>query len=335
MGDGSTILDLILFFVGFYVLIKGADWLVEGSASVAKKFKISDLVIGLTVVSFGTSAPELLVSLTASLTGSSAVAIGNVFGSNIANVFLILGATALFSQLKVQKSTVISEIPFTLTATLLVGFLANVAWEPKLGLVGKSNPMISQWDGIIILAFFILFMLYIFNLSKEKPDEIEEIETRPLKNAVLYIIAGIVGLFLGGKWVVDGAVTIASLAGLSESLIGLTIIAFGTSLPELVTSIAAARKGNADIAVGNVIGSNIFNLLWILGISASITALPFDIASNFDIMVMILASALIILSVSVGKKLTLQKWNGMIFIMLYAAYIVISVMRDKNPNIFG
>lgn len=329
------IIDLILFFVGFLFLIKGADWLVEGAASVAKKFNISDLVIGLTVVSFGTSAPELLVSLTASFTGSSAVAIGNVFGSNIANVFLILGATALFSQLKVQKSTVISEIPFTLTATLLVGFLANVAWEPSQGLVSAGKPMISQWDGYVILAFFVLFMLYIFNLSKEKPEEVEEINIKPLKYAVLYIIAGIVGLFFGGQWVVDGAVTIAGLAGMSESLIGLTIIAFGTSLPELVTSIAAARKGNADIAVGNVIGSNIFNLLWILGISASITALPFDLSSNFDIMVMILASALIILSVSVGKKLTLQKWNGVIFIMLYAAYIVISIIRDKSPETFG
>jgi len=333
--DYSISIDMILFFVGFVILIKGADWLVEGSASVAKKFNVSDLVIGLTVVSFGTSAPELLVSLTASLSGSSDVAIGNVFGSNIANVFLILGATALISQLKVQKSTVISEIPFTLTATLLVGFLANVAWEPGHGLVAQNMLEISQWDGIIILGFFFLFMLYIFNLSKEKPEEIEVIDARPMKNAVLYIILGMIGLFLGGQWVVDGAVTIATMAGLSKAFIGLTIIAFGTSLPELVTSIAAARKGSADIAVGNVIGSNIFNLLWILGINATITALPFDNGSNFDIMVMILASALIILSVSVGKKLTLQRWNGILFIMLYIAYIVISVIRDRNPGAFS
>lgn len=323
-------IDLLLFLVGFLILIKGADWLVDGASALAKKFNVSDLVIGLTVVSFGTSAPELLVSLTASLSGSSDVAIGNVFGSNIANVFLILGATALYSQLKVQKSTVISEIPFTLTATLLVGFLANVAWEPGSGLVGKDVLEISRWDGIIILGFFILFMLYIFNLSKEKPEEIEQIEVKPVKSAVGLIVIGMLGLFLGGKWVVDGAVEIAGFMGLSKAFIGLTIIAFGTSLPELVTSIAAAKKGNADIAVGNVIGSNIFNLLWILGINASITALPFDVASNFDIMVMILASALIILSVSVGKKLTLQKWNGILFIMLYVAYIVISVIRDKN-----
>ncbi|GAB5465848.1 MAG: calcium/sodium antiporter [Candidatus Kapaibacteriales bacterium] len=325
--------QLSTFFVGFFLLIKGADWLVEGSASIAKKFNVSDLFIGLTVVSFGTSAPELLVSVTASIGGNSEVAIGNIFGSNIANIFLILGATSFVKDLKVQKQTVISEVPFTLSAALLIGFLANVTWEPGMGEIG-TGLSISRFDGFVILMFFVLFLLYVFNLSKDKPELEENIERLPTRKAVFFLILGVTGLFIGGDWVVDGAVFIADKAGLGADLIGLTIVAFGTSLPELVTTITAAQKGSADMAIGNVVGSNIFNLLWIVGIAAVISPMPFETSFNFDLMVMILASAVIILAVSVGKKFTLQRSSGFLFVGLYAIYIILSILRNKNPEIF-
>lgn len=308
----------VLFPIGFYLLMKGADMLVDGSASIAKHFKVSDLVIGLTVVSFGTSAPELLVSVKSSLQGVSDIAIGNVFGSNVANVFLILGVASLISSMRVQKNTVITEIPFTLTATLLVGFLANVSFTEKPDILE-----LSRLDGAIILGFFFLFMLYIFSLAKEKSfEEDDEIQEIPMRKSVLYIVLGMAALYLGGEWVVNGAVDIAKRIGFSDKFIGLTIVAFGTSLPELVTSAAAALKKNADIAVGNVVGSNIFNLLWILGIAASIKPLPFDREGNWDIMVMIFASAMIIFSVVVGRKLIIQRWNGIVFLLFYVSYIV-------------
>lgn len=311
------ILTIILFIVGFVLLIKGADWLVDGASSIAKKYKVSDLVIGLTIVSFGTSAPELVVNILASFSGSSDIAIGNVLGSNIANIFLILGICALISNLPLKKSTVFSEIPFTLIAAFLVGFLANTH-------LFTSDPIlqISRFEGIVLLVFFILFMGYIYTLTKQENDIIEEIEVKmSAKKSLLFISAGILAMFFGGNWVVEGAVEFAKYYGLSESFIGLTIVSIGTSLPELATSVMAARKGNADIAVGNIVGSNIFNIFWILGLSATIKNLPFPEISNIDVAVTAFASVALLLSMTYGKKYSIGKIDGVLYILIYVVYV--------------
>ncbi|EJF10197.1 CaCA family Na(+)/Ca(+) antiporter [Pontibacter sp. BAB1700] len=306
-------------------LIKGADMLVSGASSVAKRFNISDMVVGLTIVSFGTSLPELIINIMSSMQGQSELAIGNVFGSNVANLLLIIGVTAIICPLPIQRNTILTEIPFSLIATLLVGFLANAV------LFGdKTSLFISRVDGGILLFFFVLFMAYIYNIAKTNKDEVIEEDDEPMMSipkSVLYMVLGGVGLFLGGKWVVDGAVSIAQSFGLSESFIGLTIVAIGTSLPELVTSAMAAFRRNIDIAIGNVIGSNIFNLLWILGISAVINPLPFNVVSNSDIMVMIFASTLLVVVIPIGKKNTIDRWNGIFFLAIYVAYIVFLIQR--------
>ncbi len=299
--------------------------LVSGASSVAKRFNISDMVVGLTIVSFGTSLPELIINIMSSMQGQSELAIGNVFGSNVANLLLIIGVTAIICPLPIQRNTILTEIPFSLIATLLVGFLANAV------LFGdKTSLFISRVDGGILLFFFVLFMAYIYNIAKTNKDEVIEEDDEPMMSipkSVLYMVLGGVGLFLGGKWVVDGAVSIAQSFGLSESFIGLTIVAIGTSLPELVTSAMAAFRRNIDIAIGNVIGSNIFNLLWILGISAVINPLPFNVVSNSDIMVMIFASTLLVVVIPIGKKNTIDRWNGIFFLAIYVAYIVFLIQR--------
>lgn len=317
----------VLFVVGFVLLIAGADFLVNGASSIAKRNRIPELVIGLTIVSFGTSMPELVVNLLASFDGSSEIAIGNVFGSNIANVLLILGVAALIKPLPIQKSIYFTEIPISLVATFMVGFLANAAlFDPNGGLA------LSQLDGIILLFFFGLFMAYIYVISRTKQEMGEltesEIDVMPKMKSILYIVGGSVGLFLGGIWVVDGAIQIATDFGLSQTFIGLTVVAIGTSLPELVTSAVAAKKGQADMAVGNVIGSNIFNLLWILGLSASINPLPFDIVTNTDILMVIAASTLLIFAVIIGKKPRIDRWEGAVFVAVYISYIVYLVYRS-------
>lgn len=317
------ILSIILFVIGFYLLIKGADWLVDGASSVAKKYNISDLVIGLTVVSFGTSAPELVINILASFSGSSEIAIGNVLGSNIANIFLILGISALICNLPLKKSTVFSEIPFTLIAIFLVGFLANTHLFSS-----ETNLQITEYEGLMLLVFFILFMGYIYILSKDDKDVFDEIEeVLTIKKSAIYIAAGIFAMFFGGKWVVEGAIEFATYFGLTESFIGLTIISLGTSLPELATSITAAKKGNADIAVGNIVGSNIFNLLWILGISAFIKNLQFTEINNIDIVVTGFASVVLLLSMTYGKKYNIGRADGVLYIILYVAYIFMIYQR--------
>ncbi len=319
-------LTYLLFVLGFPALIKGADLLVDGASSLAKRFNISDFIIGLTIVSFGTSMPELIVNIFASLDGNADIAVGNIIGSNISNILLILGISSIINPLPIQRNTILSEIPFSLTATLLVAYLANAALFGDPGLLN-----ISRWDGVILLLFFALFMAYIFKIAKENKEQemesTEKVELMLLPKAVLYIGIGILGLFVGGKWVVDGAVALAESFGMSQTFIGLTIVAIGTSLPELVTSATAAYKGNTDIAVGNVVGSNIFNLLWILGLSAAIKPLQFSLVNNADILVLILASALMILSMTTGKRNAIDRVNGVVFVMLYIGYIVYLVYR--------
>ncbi len=326
-------LEYILFIPGFVVLIKGADFLVDGASSIAKKNNIPELVIGLTIVSFGTSLPELLVNLYSSIVKDVAdMALGNIFGSNIANILLILGVSALFTRIPIKKSIYFTEIPISLIATFMVGFLANANLFEK---AGSDNLALSRLDGAILLTFFFLFMSYIYVISKYKNEEEEEddneeeegIEIMPTRKSVFLIVLGILGLFFGGQWVVDGAVLIAKNVGMSEKLIGLTIVAIGTSLPELVTSVTAARKGQVNLAVGNVIGSNIFNLLWILGISAVIKELPFKELSNDDILMIIFSSSLLFFMVIIGKKPGINRLQGFIFIVIYFSYLGFLVYR--------
>lgn len=322
-------MQYVLFVLGFVLLIKGADLLVEGASSIGKKFNLSDLVIGLTVVSFGTSLPELLVNLVASFSGSAELAVGNVLGSNVANVLLILGVSAIICPLPITRSTYFSEIPFSLIATLLVGFLANASIEiwftdPHEGLY------ISRFDGYILLFFFVLFLGYIYIVAKTTKSETyhaDDVTEASWTKSIGFIIIGMVGLYFGGEWVVGGAIEVAQIFGMSETFIGLTVVAFGTSLPELVTSVIAALRKNTDIAVGNAIGSNIFNLLWILGISAAIKPLEFQVISNMDLFMIIIASTMLIMAVIIGKRPIISRWEGGWFVLAYIAYMVFLVGR--------
>jgi cation:H+ antiporter len=316
-------LTYILLVVGFVILIKGADWLVDGSSSLAKKFKIPVIVIGLTIVAFGTSAPELVVNLFASAQGQTGLAIGNVLGSNIANILLILGVSAIIFPLSIKKNTTWKELPLSLLAALVIGILAN-----DMLIDGDKNSVLSRADGLILISFFIIFLAYIIGIAKEKFFE-RKMEIKELKTnlSIIYILLGLGGLALGGKWIVDGAVAIATVLGVSQSLIGLTIIAIGTSLPELATSAVAAWKKNPDIAVGNVVGSNIFNLFWVLGVSSIIRPLPFRPEMTLDIAMVVLTSLALFAFVFIGKKQFLERWQGIFFVITFIAYIAFAIIR--------
>lgn len=319
----------ILFVIGFVFLIKGADFLVSGASSIAKKFKVSDIVIGLTIVAFGTSMPELVVNVIASLNGNTEIAIGNILGSNISNIFLILGVSAAIYPLVVHRNTVWKEIPFALLSVFALFFLAN---DQMFDVLDFSS--LSRGDGLTLLLFFAIFLYYTFILarngkSEDTPAEVEEVEEMPIWQSIVWILAGMLGLIYGGQWIVDGAVEIASNFGLSQSLIGLTVVAIGTSLPELATSAVAAMKKQTDIAIGNVVGSNIFNILWILGLSATINPIPFQAdTSNFDLLVNLFANILLFGALFVGRKHLLERWQGYFFILLYIAYIAYLVLAD-------
>ncbi len=309
--------------MGFVVLIKSGDLLVKGASSLAFKLNISQIVIGLTVVAFGTSAPELVVNIFASIRGSTGITIGNVVGSNIANILLILGISSIISPLIVQKNTAWREIPFSLLATLVLIVMANDFY------FSDAINLISRSDGIILLFFFAIFMAYVFSIAKDNPPiDLNIIPMSYLKSA-FYIISGLMGLFFGGKFIVDSAIKIALLMGISETLIGFTIVAVGTSLPELVTSAIAAKKGNADIAVGNVVGSNIFNIFWILGISALIRPLEFNIILNIELFVLLFASSLLFMTIFIGKKHKLERWEGIFFLFFYLLYILRFIVMDS------
>lgn len=316
-------LTYFLFVLGFVILIKGADWLVDGASSLAKKLKIPAIVIGLTIVAFGTSAPELVVNIFASAQGNTGLAIGNILGSNIANILLILGISSIIYPLAVKKNTTWKEIPLSLLAALVVGILANDVLIDKTGI-----SALTRIDGLILISFFIIFLVYIVGIAKEGFFE-QKTKIKEIGNArsVIYILLGLVSLALGGKWIVDGAVAIATILGVSQSLIGLTIIAIGTSLPELATSAVAAYKKNADIAVGNIVGSNIFNLFWVLGVSAIIRPLPFRPEMTLDIGMVILTSLALFTFIFIGKKRFLERWQGIFFITAYVFYIIFLVIR--------
>ncbi len=326
-----------LLIVGFVMLIKGADWFVDGASMIARKFGIPQIVIGLTIVAFGTSAPEAAISITSAVKGSAGLAIGNILGSNIMNIFLILGLCALFTPLAVQKNTLYIEIPFVIviSSALMV-----------MGVVGKQLGWI---DGLILWLLFIVFFVYLIILSKKGKGAMLELEennsdtqdsqeNKNEKKSVTIVkmlgklAVGIALVILGSQAVVNGAKTIASGFGMSESLIGLTIVAFGTSLPELVTSMSAAKKGEADLAIGNIVGSNIFNILFVLGTSSLISSIAFDTdwVSGFmiDNIVAIAAAAVLFLCIFLTKDKKLKRIGGITMLALYAGYFGWIVAKD-------
>lgn len=310
-------ISILILIVGFALLIGGGHYLVEGASSIARKFKVSPLMIGLTVVAFGTSAPELVVNIVAGLNGSSDLAIGNILGSNLSNLLLILGIAALIYPLKVGSGTVWKEIPLSILAALVLFFIANDRLIAGTG----ELPFISRGDGLVLLSFFVIFIYYTFGIAKVEGKDGEKVKVIPHWKSALYIGLGMVGLAFGGHLVVGEAVNIARVLGMSETVIGLTIVAIGTSLPELVTSVTAALKKENDIAIGNIIGSNIFNLLWILGLTSVITPIRFNESNNFDLILIIAASALLLIFMFNGKKHHLERWQGALFVAIYASYI--------------
>ena len=316
------LLPILYLVLGLIVLIKGADLLVDGAVSIARRLRVPDLVIGLTVVAFGTSSPELFVNLLASFKGSTDIAVGNILGSNIANIFLILGVCALIHPLSVTRGMVWKGIPFSLLAVLVLGLIVN---GPLIDGAGEAN--ITRSDGLVLLCFFIIFLYYSFAVATEVPGLEAHTPTKQhrLSVALLLVAIGLTGLSLGGKWIVDGASAIALQLGMSQVVVGLTIVAVGTSLPELAASAIAVRKGNVEIAVGNVVGSNIFNIFLVLGISASVKPLPFPAGGNFDIMVVTVASLLLFLFMFTGLRRSLDRWEGAIFVLAYASYIAFRV----------
>ncbi|WP_430820026.1 calcium/sodium antiporter [Carboxylicivirga caseinilyticus] len=311
-------MSILFVFLGFAALIFGANWLVDGASSLAKKYNVSDLVIGLTIVAFGTSAPELVVNSIASAQGYSDIVLGNVIGSNNFNLFIILGIAGLIYPIKVQSSTAWKEIPLSLLASVLVILFANNYF------IGSDNLLISRLDGILLLLTFAAFLYYVFwQMRKEQSNTLDTSKPEITSNLKIwgFIIIGLAGLILGGQLVVDNSVKIASLIGVSEKIIGLTIVAAGTSLPELVTSVVAALKRNSDIAIGNVIGSNIFNLLLILSVSSFINPISFKPNFNLDLVVLISGTVFLLLAMFTGIRKKLDRWEAAILLVLYLSYL--------------
>ena len=313
---------IIILILGLVILIAGAEGLVRGASSFARRFGITPLVIGLTVVAFGTSTPELFVNIYSAFKGASDIAIGNIIGSNIANIFLILGLSAVIAPLAVKKNTIWKEIPFALLAVLLVFLMGNDAMFDRV----PFNEL-TRTDGFAFIAIFAIFLYYIVSIAKSGGQDNGDIASYTIPVSLMLTISGIAGLVMGGKLLVDQAIILARLAGMSEALIGLTIVAVGTSLPELATSVVAALHKEDDIAVGNVVGSNIFNVFWILGVTGLILPLPFNPRVNIDVGVSILATFLLFLAMFVGKKHKLERWQGALFVTLYGIYIGYLIMR--------
>lgn len=304
----------IILIAGLLLLVKGADWLVDGASVLAKKHKISDLAIGLTIVAFGTSAPELVVNTVASIGGYPDIVFGNVIGSNNFNLFLILGIAGLITPLAVQSSSVWKEIPFSFLAALILLFLVNNYFiDEAAGL--------TMLDGFILLTLFAAFLYYVFTQLKSDPSS-EIIVLKDYSNLKIWtlILLGLAALVIGGKLVVDNAVTMAQSLGVSEKIIGLTIVAAGTSLPELATSVVASMRKNNDIAIGNIIGSNIFNIFLILGVSSMINPLAFNLAFNTDLYLLMGGTLLLFLAMFVGKKKSLDRWQAALFLISYLGY---------------
>lgn len=302
--------QVFLLVAGFVLLVKGADWFVEGAASIADKFGIPQIVIGLTIVAMGTSAPEAAVSISAALKGSAEITIGNVLGSNILNVLVILGLTAVIRKIFVQRTTIYYEIPMVIGLTIL------------LVIMGLQNYVIGRLEGLLLIGCMVVYMLYLLRLAKRGTIDNEELEEFAQKSSmgklIFLVIVGVVAIVWGSDIAVNAATAIARIFGMSERFIGLTIVALGTSLPELVTSVTAALKGNSDIAVGNIVGSNLFNIMFVVGITAIITPVMYAPAFRMDSMVAI--GAAVLLWVCVFRKQTLYRLHGIIMLACYGGY---------------
>lgn len=303
--------SLLLLVIGFVLLVKGADWFVEGSAAIARKLNIPELVIGLTIVAMGTSLPEAAVSITASLNGNAGIAVGNVAGSNIMNILIILGITSVITTIKIQKSTIRMEIPFLiLVSAVFLGF-------------GMTGNRLSGLEGVGFWALFVVYLVYLYVMSQRNesdPAEDEKPMDRPVWQCLILLVISAIMIIKGSDLIVSGATDIAKVIGLSDRIIGLTIVAFGTSLPELVTCITAARKNKADLAIGNIVGSNIFNILFVLGTASLITPIPFE--SKFIVDAAFGIAAAVILWLGSFRKRELARPAGIFMICVYACYFV-------------
>ncbi len=303
---------------GLILVVKGADLLVDGAAKIARRFNISELIIGLTIVAFGTSAPELAVNIFSSIKGESDIVLGNIIGSNIFNLALILGIAGLIFPLKVQRNTVMKELPFALAVTAVFFLLANDQLFKT-----AAQRRISRLDSLVLLALFALFIAYlVLQLHKNRNNHDTAAAPSPLRQSILFISLGFAGLFLGGELVVNNAVTISKIIGMSEKLIGATIVAGGTSFPELATSVVAAFKKHDDIAVGNVVGSNIFNLLFIMGISSLIRPVEYNLSFNTDLTFLLAASLIFFAAMFTGEKGKLDRWEAALLLALFPLYII-------------
>lgn len=310
--------SVILLIIGFILLIKGADFFVEGSSAVAKKLRVPSIIIGLTIVAMGTSLPECSVSITAAITGNNGLAVSNAVGSNIFNLMVVCGFCALFTPLVVDKSSLIKEFPFSMLCAVL------------LAVFGYAGMTLGRGDGLILLALFLCFVAWMLKTalkarSKTSPLEENNMVLLPGWRCAVYILGGIIAIKFGGDFVVDGASAIAFKFGLSQNLIGLTIVACGTSLPELVTSVVAAKKNELDMALGNVIGSNIFNILFVLGIAAAISPIAFAMENIIDITVLVAIS--VIVWIFAWTKKRIDRAEGAVMVIIYAAYLVYICVR--------
>lgn len=314
-------LDVVFIVSGLLLILFGANWLTDGASALSLKFSIPPIVVGLTVVAFGTSSPELAVSVASALKGSADLAVGNVVGSNIFNTLLIVGCTAVIAPIVVTNNTIKKEIPFGILASLALFCLISDVW-----LDGAEHDVLSRSDGFILLLFFAIFMTYVLAISKSgstPEEESEELDgNMKLWKCILLILVGLASLVFGGNLFVSSASNVARAMNISESVIGLTLVAGGTSLPELATSIVAAVKKKPGIAIGNVVGSNLFNIFFVLGISASITPLNISGISVFDILVMVGSSILLFIAALCYGKKTINRVEGSLFIVLYIAYII-------------
>ena len=308
------IINVLLLIVGFVVLIKGADIFVDGASAVAGNFKVSKMLIGLTIVAFGTSAPEFAVSVKSILSSNGDIVLGNVIGSNILNIVLILGVSSMFHSLNVKNNTVKKELPITLLITTLFAVLLSDNLFDK----GMINNF-TRSDGVVLLLFFLVFIYYLISMARHKIDEDQDTEYMALSKAFVFTILGIVAIVLGSNFVVDSASYLAKAIGISEKMIALTIIALGTSLPELVTSVTATKKGEYDIAIGNVVGSNIFNIGMVIGIPVTLFGGISKISFNYiDLIVMLLAALLLFVFSFNDRKI--DKREGLVFILMFILY---------------
>ncbi len=314
------ILNILLLIIGLALVVGGANFLTDGAASIAKRFRLSDLVIGLTVLAFGTSAPELTVSLMAALKGSADIAIGNVIGSNIFNILAIVGITALIMPLTMSNSTIRIEIPLTILSSAVLFFMAN---DRLFDMAGEN--VITRTEGFVLLAFFLIFLFYTFNMSKgeESPGQVRQFA---LPLSIIMVIGGLVALVFGGDLFVDNAAMLAGRMGVSESVVAITIVAGGTSLPELVTTLVAAIKKRSGMAIGNIVGSNLFNILLILGVSSSISPIRIQGITVVDYGIFILSAILLyVFGLFFGDK-TIKRFEGSILLSLFICYTVYLLM---------